>query len=205
MEPEVSRHDGAPVLVWRFGSPLQVVSSAPVGGGIGTRAWILNVQVPSDYSRIDLAAHVDEIARAHGCTGAGTGMLTAAPVTDVRHAVDGDVVAYATVGVTRPTWAADADDAISAYVPGTINIVVFVPWPLGEAALVNAVITATEAKSQALFEAGVPGTGTASDAVCVACPADGAAEPFAGPRSRAGASIARAVHAAVASGVEWPR
>jgi adenosylcobinamide amidohydrolase len=205
VEPEVSRHDGAPVLVWRFASPLQLVSSAPVGGGIGTRGWIVNVQVPSDYSRVDLAAHVDEIARASGCTGAGTGMLTAAPVADVRRAVDGGVVAYATVGVTRPTWAADADDAISAYVPGTVNTVVFVPWRLGEAALVNAVITATEAKSQALFEAGVPGTGTASDAVCVACPADGAAEPFAGPRSRAGASIARAVHAAVASGVEWPR
>jgi adenosylcobinamide amidohydrolase len=203
--PEVSQHDGAPVLAWRFGSAIRMVSSAPVGGGIGPRAWILNVQVPSDYSRVDLGAHVGEIARAHGCSGVGTGMLTAASVTDVRRATDGEVVAYATVGVTRPTWAADADDAISAYEPGTINTVVFVPWRLDDAALVNAVITVTEAKSQALFEAGVPGTGTASDAVCVACPVDGAAEPFAGPRSRTGASIARAVHAAVASGVEWPR
>jgi adenosylcobinamide amidohydrolase len=66
---------------------------------------------------------------------------------------------------------------------------------------VNAVMTVTEAKAQALFEAGVPGTGTASDAVCIVCRPDGAAEPFAGPRSRVGAPLARAVHTAVRRGV----
>jgi hypothetical protein len=74
---------------------------------------------------------------------------------------------------------------------------------------VNAVVTATEAKSQAVIEAGFPGTGTASDAICVAAPtsaaalatgpvlAGDAAEDFTGPRSPWGARIARAVHAAV--------
>ena len=84
--------------------------------------------------------------------------------------------------------------------PGTINIIVSVPVPLGDAALVNAVITATEAKTQALLEAGVRATGTASDAVCVAAPAAGEQEDFAGPRSVWGARIARAVHAAVQAG-----
>jgi adenosylcobinamide amidohydrolase len=89
---------------------------------------------------------------------------------------------------------------------GTINLVVSLPVRLTEAALVNAVMTATEAKTQALLEAGVPGTGTASDALCVACPADGNAEQFAGPRARVGAGLARAVHGAVADGVArgWP-
>jgi adenosylcobinamide amidohydrolase len=115
---------------------------------------------------------------------------------------DGEVHAYATVGVTAPTWAADVDDAVSAYRPGTINIVAFVPCALDESALVNAVMTVTEAKSQVLFEHGVPGTGTASDAVCVVCTGDdnGARERFAGPRSRIGASLARAVHRAVGQG-----
>ena len=75
-----------------------------------------------------------------------------------------------------------------------------VPVPLGDAAYVNAVITATEAKTQALLEAGIRATGTASDAVCVAAPAAGEQEDFAGPRSVWGARIARAVHAAVQAG-----
>nr|MBA3906853.1 adenosylcobinamide amidohydrolase [Pseudonocardiales bacterium] len=79
--------------------------------------------------------------------------------------------------------------------------------PLSDAALVNAVVTATEAKVQALAEAGVPGTGTSSDAVCVACPSSpppGETGLYGGPRSLWGARVARAVHAAVAEGTaDW--
>ena len=103
--------------------------------------------------------------------------------------------------MTSPTWAADLDGAISDWHPGTINVVLHVPVRLSDAALLNAIVTATEAKSQALFEHGVPGTGTASDAVCVVCPADGPVEPFAGPRSVWGARIARATHGAVLRGL----
>jgi adenosylcobinamide amidohydrolase len=84
--------------------------------------------------------------------------------------------------------------------PGTINVIVSVPVPLSDAAYVNAVMTATEAKTQALLEAGIRATGTASDAVCVAAPVAGEREDFAGPRSLWGARIARAVHAAVHAG-----
>jgi adenosylcobinamide amidohydrolase len=69
--------------------------------------------------------------------------------------------------------------------------------------LVNAVVTATEAKAQAVLDAGFDGTGTATDAICIAAPAEpggATAEEFAGPRSPWGASIARAVHAAVGAG-----
>jgi adenosylcobinamide amidohydrolase len=86
--------------------------------------------------------------------------------------------------------------------PGTVNIVVHVPVALSDAALVNAVMTATEAKTQALLEAGYPCTGTASDAICVAAPIPraGEEEPFAGPRSAWGGRLARAVYAAVHAG-----
>nr|AAM01216.1 unknown [Streptomyces venezuelae] len=78
--------------------------------------------------------------------------------------------------------------------PGTINIIVSCPVPLTDAALVNAVATATEAKVQALVELGADASGTPTDAVCVAAPTpEGTeAEPFAGPRSRWGARLARA-------------
>ncbi|MBD3144556.1 adenosylcobinamide amidohydrolase [Microbispora bryophytorum] len=88
--------------------------------------------------------------------------------------------------------------------PGTINILVAVPVAFSDPALVNAVMTVTEAKTQALLEAGFSCTGTASDAVCVAVRDDGPAEAFGGPRSVWGARIARAVHRAVLDGAgDW--
>ncbi|MEV7272357.1 adenosylcobinamide amidohydrolase [Streptomyces bacillaris] len=91
--------------------------------------------------------------------------------------------------------------------PGTVNIVVVLPVALSDAALVNAVATATEAKVQALLDAGLDCSGTPTDAVCVAAPEPGpdGGEPFAGPRSPWGARIARAVHAAVLAGARPAR
>lgn len=199
-----SSRDIVAALRWRFPTPRLVISSASVGGGIGPRDWVLNAQVPQDYARTDLGAHVGELAAALGCTGTGIGMLTAAPVEKVRGATDGGVHCFATVGVRDPTWA--AADAPSGATddgrrPGTINLVAFVPVPLTDDALVNAVATATEAKSQALFETRIAGTGTASDAVCVCCPTTGDAARFAGPRSEWGARLARSVHRAVLAGL----
>jgi adenosylcobinamide amidohydrolase len=156
------------------------------------------------------------------------GLLTAAQVTDLVEAEDEGVRVAATVGLRVPTWAAvkpgtedpelappelalpERAEVTWTWQPGTINIVVAVPVPLSDAAFVNAVITATEAKSQAVIEAGFGGTGTASDAICIAAPTQGGTaqggtaqrvpEDFAGPRSPWGAPIARAVHAAVLTG-----
>ena len=72
--------------------------------------------------------------------------------------------------------------------------------PLRDAAYANAVMTATEAKSQAVPEAGFHATGRASDAICVAAPEAGEPEDSAGPRSLRGARIARAVHSSVHAG-----
>jgi adenosylcobinamide amidohydrolase len=129
-------------------------------------------------------------------------MLTAADVGRAVRTVEGGVRVEATVGLTLPVWAAaEGDVCDGAPAPGTINVVVFVPVRHHDAALANLMCTVTEAKAQALFDGGVPGTGTASDAVTVLCPADGDAEPFGGPRSAFGAPVARAVHAAVGAGV----
>ncbi len=196
-DPEAGRHgDDRPFLLWRLDRPWRCLSTALLGGGWGERSWVLNAQVPLDYERTDPEAHAAEIAAAAGVVGEGVGMLTAADLTP-GCGEDGGVRAWATVGLSAPTWAADADGAMTAWAPGTINLVVAVPAALADAALVNLVATATEAKAQALAEAGVPGTGTASDAICVLCPAGGEPETFGGPRSTWGARAARAVHAAI--------
>lgn len=174
-----------------------------LGGGIGERRWVVNVQVPSDYERTDPSQHLNELAQAAGCIGPGVGFLTAARIARFTTSTDACVEAYATVGLQLPIWSA-AQEAPDPPCPGTINIVVFTPVALSDAALVNAATTATEAKVQALVEHDVAGTGTASDAVCVVAPGDGAPAEFCGPRSRVGASLARAVHRAVSDGVtQW--
>ncbi|POM23413.1 Adenosylcobinamide amidohydrolase [Actinomadura rubteroloni] len=198
--------DGArlPATVWRPGPGLRTLSSALVGGGFATPGWVLNAQVRGQYARMDPDVHLAELAARFGLDGPGVGMLTAAAVDRTFHGADAGVTAAATVGLRVPTWAAaPAGAADPQLAPGTINITVAVPVPLSDAALVNAVMTATEAKTQALLEAGYACTGTASDALCVAAPVpSGAAEPFAGPRSPWGARIARAVHFAVRAGAE---
>jgi len=184
-----------------------------LGGGLGPREWVLNAQVATGYARTDPEAHLRELARGLGLSGPGIGLLTAAPVTDVVQREDRGVHAAATVGLRVPTWAAarpgDPDRELAPIDrdvwsrPGTINVIVSVPVPLAGAAFVNAVVTATEAKAQAVLDAGFAGTGTATDAICIAAPIDrgGApAEEFTGPRSPWGARIARAVHAAVRAG-----
>jgi adenosylcobinamide amidohydrolase len=190
-----------PVMVWRLAAPLLAASTASVGGGLGLRHWVVNAQVIADYGRCDPEAHVADLALELGLAGPGVGMLTAADVTAARRVVDHGVEVEATVGVTHPTWAADPGDPVDQpSPPGTINVVAFLPERLSDAALLNALCTATEAKTQALFDVGVPGTGTASDALTILCPAAGTTHRFGGPRSTWGARLARAVHAAVVEG-----
>ncbi|MDH6461500.1 adenosylcobinamide hydrolase [Micromonospora sp. A200] len=193
-----------PLLVWRAGAPLRAASSGPLGGGIGVRNWVVNATVPMSYHRDDPAAHLAALAGGLGLAGPGIGLLTGVDVAEVVARADTGVRAWATVGLGMPVWAAAPAPAAPAQRVGTVNIVVYVPAALGDAALVNAVATATEAKAQAIWELGLPATGTPTDAVTVLCPADGPAEPYGGPRSTWGAPLARAVHAAVRDGGSLP-
>ncbi len=86
----------------------------------------------------------------------------------------GNVVAS---GLSQPTHC----------LPGTINIIVLIDANLVVDAMVNAVITATEAKTGVLMELGIrtaegyPATGTSTDAIVIACTGQGAPVPYAGP------------------------
>lgn len=187
-------------LVWRLGPGWRVCSSAVLGGGLGPRAWILNAQVPGGYPRLDPDRHLAGIAASEGLRGPGAGLMTAADVTAHTVAEDGGATATVTSGLGVRGWAAvPAPGTEGPLPPGTVNIVVTLPVALSDAALVNAVATATEAKVQALVEAGLDCSGTPTDAVCIAAPdpGSGTGEPFAGPRSLWGARLARAVHRAV--------
>jgi adenosylcobinamide amidohydrolase len=216
------------VALWRLSSPLLALSSAPYGGGWGMRHWILAAQVAANYSRLDPAGHLAELVGGLALDRPGIGMLTAVDVRLLSSSQEEGIAVAATVGLSHPGWAAAADaeatvparGATSADRPdhgrargrspgvvgggmtsvGTVNIIAVLARRLSPAALVNAVMTVTEAKTQALWDAGFAATGTPSDAVAVLCAPSGPAEAFAGPRSRSGSRLARAVHQAVLEG-----
>lgn len=217
----------ARALVWEVPSGWLALSSASVGGGLVRPRWVTNLGVGDGFRRTDLDTYAAERADGLGLSGPGTTLLTAADVTAVEAAERRGVRAWATVGVTKPTWACPRRDPArpgdeshpggesrpgGVTPPGTINIVVVLPVALTVSALVQALGALTEAKTQALLEGGVPGTGTASDAAAVLCPAPGSggerdAELFAGVRSPWGQPVAEAVHAAVERGLAarpWP-
>lgn len=192
------------------------LSSAAVGGGLVWPRLVVNLGVGEDFLRTDLEAYVAERLAPLGRTeGPVTALLTAADVRCWTGGASDGVQAWATVAATKPTWAARPggllDRAEGTPAPGTVNLVATVPVPLTTSALVQAVGAATEAKAQALLQAGVPGTGTASDALVVLCPDSAARQapvPFAGVRSPWGHRLAEAVRQAVSTGMQvnpWPR
>jgi len=202
MQTRTRREAGGelPLLLWRFASPMRVIASAPHGGGLGVRRWVLNAQVPTSYARRDPDHHLAKLGVSLGLAGRGVGMLTAANVLGYTTAFDHGVEAVATVGLGHPTLAAAPDEGRAVILVGTINLLVLLPERLSDAALVNAVATATEAKVQAVRDLGYEATGTATDAVCVVCPDDGSSHAFGGPRSVWGSRLARAVHSAIVAG-----
>jgi adenosylcobinamide hydrolase len=187
-------------LVWRFPAPLRAIASAPHGGGLGARRWVVNAQVPMSHGRRDPDHHLRNLAVSLGLPGCGVGMLTAADVGRPFAATDSGVEVCATVGLGHPTLAAAPDEAGPVSLVGTINLIAAIPERLADAALVNAVATVSEAKAQAMWDLGHRATGTATDAVCIVCPDEGRPHDFGGPRSLWGARLARAVHRAVMDG-----
>lgn len=93
--------------------------------------------------------------------------------------------------------------------PGTVNTLVHVARPLTEAAFLETLSVATQARTAAIMEcriarAGRLVTGTGTDCIVVAAPAgtDRDRAPFAGLHTALGEAVGRAVYAATRRGVE---
>jgi adenosylcobinamide hydrolase len=194
-------------LVVSLGDTHRGISSAVLGGGFGELHTWLNIQVDPGYARADPELHLRDEAERRGLRAPVVGMMTAADVSAYEVARRRDAWAVATVGVSHPLAAAGRR-AFAAPRVGTINLLVVSERPLVDAALVGATQTATEAKAQALADAGVrarnhrgAATGTATDSICVAAPF-GLGLPFAGPATEVGAAVAHSVYAAISVALE---
>ncbi|GAA6199583.1 adenosylcobinamide amidohydrolase [Aquicoccus sp. SU-CL01552] len=88
---------------------------------------------------------------------------------------------------------------------GTINVALHLDLPLSEAALLELMSIATQARTAAVMEAGLDlptgrATGTGTDCIAVAAPAGDT--PFAGLHTPQGEAAGRAVHEAVQRGAQ---
>ncbi|MFZ5595832.1 MAG: adenosylcobinamide amidohydrolase [Bacillota bacterium] len=193
--------------------PLHVLSSAVLGADLRQARYIINHSVDKEYDGSDPEEDLRRVAVRLGLGRDVLGMMTAVGIQNTvlrRERQKGLTVAtLCTAGTGNPGAAGlPCVMAPGQYKPGTINIILLVDGNLSEAAMVNAVITATEAKSRALFRAGVvlpggePATGTTTDSMVVACTGRGETLRYAGTATGLGYLIGSTVYGAVSQGVE---
>ena len=190
-------------------SPLTVLSSAVVGGGLGRARAIVNLHVSRHCPWGDADLRLDAFAARRALPSPRVGLLTAAWTERAQVAAESaqgiHALVVATVGLSNPVAAGWSPAAPGS--PGTINTIVVIDAAVEPAALVNLALTVTEVKTLVLPAAGLRcddghgASGTSTDAVVVAATGRGAAARFGGPISDAGWVVARAARTALAEGV----
>jgi adenosylcobinamide hydrolase len=185
--------------------PLAVLSSAVVGGGLCSARDIVNMHVDKDYDGESPEDDLAAFAVSCGVGGAFVGLMTAAYTEHACVAAESrdgvTVAAVVSVGLSNTSNAGITPPLAAS--PGTINAILLVDAALTPGAMVNAVITATEAKTMTLAEwdvrtpQGDPASGTSTDSVVVACTVRGAGLSYAGPATNVGWLVARTVRAAI--------
>ena len=205
MSAGVSVAVGSEAVVVTSREPLRVLSSAVHHGGFAEARAIVNLHVGKNDPCTDPAGMIGAFARRAGVPAPWVGLLTGA---HTEHAVQAEeaaagfhALAVVTVGLSNPVAAGSSP--VATWAASTINTIVVVDANPEPAALVNAVITATEVKGLALREAGLlaargrAASGTSTDAVVIAATGRGAAARFGGPASEMGWVVARAVRVAL--------
>jgi adenosylcobinamide amidohydrolase len=163
-------------------------------------------EYPSEEPELFLSALARRLGVVEPTVGLMTGVLMERLVRRSVRYHDLLLECFATVGVSNALAA--GDPATYEEKPGTINIIVAVNQPLTDAALVEAVGVATEAKSRALFEAKVKSTiserlatGTGTDCVAVTCPDGASLLQYCGKHTILGELLGRATYDAVREGL----
>jgi iron complex transport system ATP-binding protein len=181
--------------------PLSVLSSAFVAGGLGETRHILNMHVDDVHPDSSPEANLAAFAARLSITEPFVGLMTAAGTQHARMALESSegatIAAVVSVGLSNTVCAGSSPP--TPVVAGTINTILLVDARLTTAAMVNAIISATEAKTMALGEwqvrtpQGAPASGTSTDAVVVACTGRGEPLRYARPATVIGWLVARTV------------
>jgi len=157
--------------------------STGAGGGIGTVSTLLNHTVAPEWEGQDPLRELTIVTSREGLPGDFFGLLTAVKLRHLCILQYDFVTVFISAGINPESR-------------GTINIIVSSSQGMSDAALAGAIITATEAKSEALRGRGHPFSGTPTDAIVVASEGT-VVHQYAGNLTEAGMRI----HAAVLFGV----
>ena len=156
--------------------PLRTISSGIHGGGMRDLQHIVNFHVPETYDCADPKADLYTKIKGIGIdTTVTTGLMTAALLEDAgfAHVTTDDACLFAIVTAGFSNAARVGSQVSHDWHPGTINTMVVVDGFMTPEALVEAVITVTEAKAAALADLhvycknGLVATGTTTDAVAI--------------------------------------
>jgi iron complex transport system ATP-binding protein len=184
--------------------PLKTVSSAVINAGAGWYRTFINRHVDMNYDIDDSLSEMTSFIEERGFKPTDTvGMMTAIKTEHVIikefPSSFGSVVIAVTAGVGN---AVDVSKAIERPLGvGTINTWILVNGALSDEAFIQAMITATEAKTKALHQEGVKdpltgtiATGTSTDSCLVAATQQGTIMPYAGPITELGGLIGSGVY-----------
>jgi adenosylcobinamide hydrolase len=202
-----------------FSIPHQVMSSAVLNGGLVYADHLVNLKVP----KCQTAPSSPELTLTKYCKdahwdGNNVGMMTAASMDSFRMAKESaqgiDIVVLVTSGLSNPRRVGDrAEHRIMAAEPeeiGTINIIMITSAKLTGAAMVEALLIVTEAKTAALQDAGIKSsvsnkiaTGTGTDSVAVVSGHGSDTVNYCGKHVLFGEILGRMVTDTVASSIAW--
>ncbi len=207
-------------LILKSNKPLKILSSAVLNGGSREADCIMNFQVAEDAgSDLNDEVHKDagdflaeETTKMGIAQDKVVAIMTAARMKNVEVVTgkfqDLTLTVFVTAGAYFAATPGDEIASKQSAFPfkkwGTINTIVLIDANLTESCMVNAVVTATEAKAAALREldvrsrfSGDVATGTVTDSIVIACTRTGHTVKYAGSGTVLGELIGKAVKVAL--------
>lgn len=202
-----------------FSVPHQVLSSAVLNGGLVDADHIVNLRV----SKCLAAPNSPQDALTEYCdyanwNGFRVGMMTAASMDSFRMAKESvqgiDIIVLVTSGLANARRIGDRAEhrimAAESKEIGTINIIMLTSAKLTGAAMVEAILMITEAKTAALQDAGIMSpvsnkiaTGTGTDSVAVVNGQGPDSVKYCGKHVLFGEILGRMVTETVTSSIAW--
>lgn len=199
-------------LLLDFPAEADSISSAVYGGGSGRLKRAVNQYVSRDYECSNPVQDLENKLQEWGYPLEGcAGLMTAVPLEHAAVAEEdtgsAGIFCCVTAAAGNAARAGSQRSVLAAYRPGTINIMLGIDGWLSQSAMVNAVMTATEAKAAALADLGIKdsenglsATGTTTDAMVVAVSGSrryAAEHVYAGTATDLGGAIGRLVYSTV--------
>jgi adenosylcobinamide hydrolase len=199
-------------LLLEFPAEADSLSSAVYGGGTGRLKRAVNQYVSRDYECSNPVRDMENKLQEWGYALEGcAGLMTAVPLEHAAVAEEdtgsAGIFCCVTAAAGNAARAGSQRSVLAAYRPGTVNIMLGIDGWLSSSAMVNAVMTATEAKAAALADLGIVdaengliATGTTTDAIVLAVSGNrryAAEHVYAGTATDLGGAVGRLVYSTV--------